>query len=267
MARYIDIGANLTSKRFPESEIDSILLEAEINGVDRIIITGTTYKNSLDAIKMVQKYNKFKLYSTVGLHPHNAKEFNSHLIDDIRHIIEDKTLGKKIVALGECGLDYDRMFSPKDKQIECFTAFLELAKETGLPLFLHERDAFDDFYDIIKNYKGQIKGIVHCYTGTKEHVEKYLELGLYVGITGFVCHDHRNKDLYDALSSIPTDKLMIETDCPYMNPCNSKQMCYPKHIYYTAKRLAHVYGIEQKDLAKTLYDNTMTFFNLSHYDS
>jgi TatD DNase family protein len=261
MSKLIDIGANLTNFRFAKC-LPEVLKAATENNVERIIITGTDVKNSILANGIVEKYkddkkNKVMLYSTAGIHPHDANMFNDQSIKQLEALFKNKT----VVAVGECGLDYNRMFSAKDKQLKCFEEQIKLAIKLNKPLFLHERDAFDDFVKILKKYKGQVRGVVHCFSGNGKHLDAYINLGMYIGITGWVCDDGRNADLLKALKNLPLDKLMIETDAPFLNP-TSKGDNVPANVKYVAERLAKELNIEYNELCKTVYENTVTFFSL-----
>lgn len=255
MAKYIDIGANLTSKQF--TNIPDILNDSLNWNVERIIITGTSVRNSQAAVEMVNKYKWYPLYSTVGVHPHDAKSCNNKTLDELRELIKND----RVVAIGECGLDWNRLFSSKSLQLKWFRNQLDLAVEFNKPVFLHERDAFDDFYNILFEYKGKINGVVHCFTGTKEDAQKYIDLGMYIGITGWVCDDRRNKSLLEALHVIPLDKMMVETDSPFLSPVKG-QTNYPANITYVVDRIAQELGKDNVELAEIVYDNTIKFFNL-----
>jgi len=153
------------------------------------------------------------LFSTAGCHPHDAKSLHDKGLSVLRKLSQSP----QVVAIGECGLDFNRDFSPRVKQIEAFKSQLELAVEAGKPVFLHERDAFDTQYQILKDYMPQLKGAIsHCFTGSREHLEQYIELGLHIGITGWVCDERRGLDLFNIVKLIPDNRLMIETDGPYL---------------------------------------------------
>ncbi|QKF94547.1 TatD-like protein [Fadolivirus algeromassiliense] len=256
MAKYIDIGANLTKKQF--NDISALLNDAKEWNVERIIITGTTVNNSKQAFEMINMYKWYPLYSTAGVHPHDAKTCNKNTLDELRNLLKNDN----VVAVGECGLDYDRMFSPKNVQLEWFRKQLDLAVEFNKPVFLHERSAFDDFYNIMVEYKDKIRGVVHCFTGTKEQAQKYIDLGLYIGLTGFICDKRRNKETLEALHTIPLDRLMIETDAPFMSPVG-KHPNYPSYVSYVTIGIAEELKLKEQELAHQVYNNTIQFFNLS----
>lgn len=255
--KYIDIGANLTSKRF-DDKLDNIIKDSFNNDIDSIIITGTTLNGSKSAKNIVARYPQYKLYYTVGLHPHEAKNFNKKYVNEFKKLLIDP----KAVAVGECGLDYNRNLSPKEKQIEAFEEQIKLAIEVNKPLFLHERDASDDFIKILSKYTNKIKAVVHCFTGNKETVKKYVEMGFYIGLTGWICDEKRNKNVIEAIPEIPLNKMMIETDAPFLNPLCPAHLNVPNNVKYVGKKLANVLGIEEKELSQILLNNTKSFFGI-----
>jgi TatD DNase family protein len=257
---YIDIGANLTNSRF-NTCLDDVLEDAKKWYVEKIILTGTNLKTTINSKNMVSKYPQYQLYYTSGVHPHDIKNFNN--TDFLK--IEEYAKDLKCVAIGECGLDYDRMFSPKDKQLYWFEEQIKLAIKLNKPLFLHEREAFEDFYNIISKYKGKVNMVVHCFTGNYSNLIKYLELGCYIGITGWICDDRRNSDLINALQKLDhkyLDRIMIETDSPFLSPIKDDKLCVPSYIYYVLVRLSKEFKIEEKKLETILYNNSIIFFNL-----
>lgn len=256
---YIDIGVNLLDKRF-EGKQDVIMENSAKAGVT-IIITGCSMKDSQKASKYVTDHNG--IYSTAGVHPHNARFWSDK---DAQCLMELIQRNSKIVAVGECGLDYDRMFSPMDMQQLCFEQQIEVAEIIGKPLFLHERKAETDFYKILKRHtKAAERSVVHCFTGTKETVMKYIELGCKIGITGWICDDARNKNLLEAIRVIPLEKIMIETDSPYLTPKNitgSKRINYPWYIHYVCNRIAKEKDIPEDVVKKAVLENTLLFFDI-----
>lgn len=258
---YIDIGLNLFSKQFAGQE-DEIVTRAAQQGVG-IIITGSSEHSSAQAASYVKKHPG--IYATAGVHPHDAKSCDKLTIEHLRKLLQSSA---QMVAVGECGLDYDRMFSPKDVQLKVFEQQIELAEELNKPLFLHERDAAEDFAEILKRHKDICsRAVVHCYTGTKATAERYLELGCRIGITGWVCDDRRNGDLLEALKVIPVERLMAETDGPYLLPRGIKGLKnpnLPENIVYVVRKIAEVKGVEEDELKRTLLENTRKFFPLAN---
>ena len=254
----IDIGLNLFSKQYAGRE-DEIVSSTAAAGVG-IIITGSSEKSSEQAQLYVREHEG--IYATVGVHPHDAKSFTK---DTASHLHSWICENEKIVAVGECGLDYDRMYSPKDVQLEVFEKQLSLAEELKKPLFLHERSASEDFAKILKRHSSVCeRAVVHCYTGDRETAEEYLELGCMIGITGWVCDERRNAELLDALTVIPKERLMAETDGPYLKPRirGLKDPNRPEYIVHVVRKIAEVKGLEEETLRLQLLKNTKEFFGI-----
>ncbi|MBB4034213.1 TatD DNase family protein [Dysgonomonas hofstadii] len=260
--KIIDIGINLMHRSFNEDR-ERVVQSAIEAGVSPLIITGTSERSSVYAAKYASQYPG-KLYSTAGVHPHDAKSCTSETIKNLEKLTKQDC----VVAIGECGLDYNRDFSPRDVQRQYFEAQIELACKTGLPLFLHERDAFEDFYKILEKYRSDIPNmVVHCFTGRKEELLAYLELGCYIGITGWICDERRGKHLIDLVKLIPQDKLMIETDAPFLTPRNLAEKPKngrnePKFLEHILDELAYHLDEDVQDLADKTYRNTKSFFNI-----
>lgn len=179
-----------------------------------MILTGASEQGSIDALALAQSMPG-RMFSTAGVHPHHAADYT----DDVDILIRRLSSDEQVVAIGECGLDYFRNFSPRDDQREAFERQLEIAVETGLPVFLHQRDGHDDFVEILEPRLAQIsRAVAHCFTGGEEELDKYLDMGLYIGITGWICDERRGAHLKDIVSLIPADRLMLETDAPYLLP-------------------------------------------------
>lgn len=254
---YIDIGLNLFCDQFRGKE-DTIMENAAKNGVG-IIITGSSYQSSMSAAEYVSSHPG--VYCTAGVHPHAAKTCTDKVIDSFRALLDRPD----VVAVGECGLDYDRMFSPREVQLEWFERQIELAEETGKPLFLHERSAEDDFYDILSKHPDVCgRAVVHCFTGKRKTAKRYLSLGTMIGITGWICDDRRNADLLDAVKVIPPDRLMAETDAPYLMPRikGLKNPNVPENIKYVVGRIAKEKCASENALRQILLNNTRRFFGI-----
>lgn len=260
--KIIDIGINLMHRLFNDDR-EKIVIDAAQVGVSPLIITGTSERSSFQAVNYAEKY-KGKLYCTVGVHPHDTKSCNNQTINNLEKLSKHDC----VVAIGECGLDYNRDFSPRDIQRKYFEAQVELACKTGLPLFLHERDAFDDFCSILEKYRSDIsKMVVHCFTGNKEQLQKYIQLDCYIGITGWICDERRGKHLLDLVKLIPKDRLMIETDAPFLTPRNLDEKPKngrnePKYLVHILDELAYYLDEDVEDLANRVYRNTKQFFNI-----
>lgn len=214
----IDIGANLTNKAFKD-DTDAVIARARDAGVIAIGVTGTSVPGSRHACELARA-RPDALFATAGVHPHHASAWTTDVAAEIRALA---TL-PEARAVGECGLDYNRDFSPRDAQRRAFEAQLDIAIALGKPVFLHERDAADDFVSIISEHRARLsRAVVHCFTGTRETLARYVELDLYIGITGWICDERRGLHLAEAVRIVPRGRLMIETDAPYLIPRTMKK--------------------------------------------
>ena len=255
--KYYDIGVNLFCKQFPNPE--QIINDALQSGVT-CILTGTDPKENRQIDTFI---NNHQAYGTVGIHPHNADSTRDKDYLEIENIAKTNN---KIVAIGECGLDFDRMFSTKENQIKCFEKQIEIAETLNMPLFLHERNAVEDFIKVLSHHKEICKkSIVHCFTGNTETLKKYLSMGCYIGITGWICDSRRAKDLRQAVRYIPPDRIMIETDSPFLTPKNIQGLNktnYPQNVKYVAKELAIHMGVSENILISKAKENAEHFFSI-----
>lgn len=213
MLDLIDIGANLTHDSF-DADREAVLARAASAGVRRIVVTGTSVTSSVQAAALCDA-RPDTLFATAGVHPHHAADFDAHTIAALRSLLASP----KLVAVGECGLDFFRDYSPRDAQRHAFAAQLELAAAVGKPVFLHQRDAHEDFVALLAPMRSRLAGgVAHCFTGGPAELADYLELDLHVGITGWVCDERRGAELRAAVPSIPLERLLLETDAPYLLP-------------------------------------------------
>lgn len=209
----MDIGVNLTNRRF-EADRDAVIERALAAGVAWMVVTGTSVGVSRAAADLAAARPDC-LRATAGVHPHAAKTGDERTLA----ALEELAARPEVVALGECGLDYNRDFSPRDVQRRWFEAQVELAAALDLPLFLHQRDAHGDFVAILRRHRPRLgRAVVHCFTGTAAELDDYLALDLHIGITGWICDERRGLHLRDIVGRIPLDRLMIETDAPYLLP-------------------------------------------------
>tara|TARA_Y100000816_G_scaffold17232_1_gene11295 strand:+ start:1320 stop:2117 length:798 start_codon:yes stop_codon:yes gene_type:complete len=258
---FIDIGVNLTHDQLLDN-IDKVINDMIDANVNNAIITSSCIDETYKALEIIDKYPSI-FYTTVGFHPHNAKEFKESNISIIKKLLDNKD----VVAIGECGLDFYREYSTKREQVNCFEHHLFLASETKKPLFLHERDAFNDFYDMLKNHCDNLQNfVVHCFTGNKSNLIKYLDLGAYIGLTGWLTDTNRGSHLKDIIKFIPHDRIMIETDAPYLIPHNMNfkhdGMNKPAYLPYVAEAVALSMDLELNYLSTITIENTKKFFNL-----
>jgi TatD DNase family protein len=261
---WCDIGVNFTDKRL---RFEPVLERALASDVSHIIITGTSLDKSQQAIQLAEQYPRH-LSTTVGVHPHDASQFTAQTISEL------KTLAKSspVVAIGECGLDFNRNFSTPEQQIFAFEQQLKLACELGLPVFLHERDAFETQIELLKKYHKELKGgVVHCFTGNIEQMNRYLDLGLYIGITGWVCDLKRGQALREAVKPLPLNRILLETDAPYLRPkglANNRKVDNgnnePAYLPYVAQEVASLMAIDIKTLQVASQANTQALFNISN---
>ena len=260
--QFFDIGANLTHQSFAE-DLDSVLTEANKLGVKRLSITGSSVKDSLEAFEITNRYPKTCI-STAGIHPHNAKEYSPAAFSEIIDLLKNDL----VKSIGETGLDFNRNFSSTEDQQKSFEAHLELSIELNKPLFLHERDAHEKFVEITSPYLNNLpKSVVHCFTGTEEALMKYLDMGFYIGITGWLCDERRGKHLENLISLIPLEKLMIETDAPYLLPrdmeIDNSSRNEPKYLNHIARKVSE-FRKESKELVfSAIYMNSLDFFDIS----
>ena len=258
----IDIGVNLTNSRLYHDR-HTLKTDALAVGVIHQIITGTSYEASLKAYEICQEDPSY-YSSTAGCHPHDAKDLTSEHLDGLRELLSHD----EVVAVGECGLDFNRNFSPPEIQKEVFQQQIDLALEVKKPLFLHQRDAHDAFLEQLKPVATDLSGICHCFTGNKDEMRDYLDLGFYIGITGWLCDERRGADLQNALKYAPLDRIMLETDAPYLIPRTIRPR--PKSNLNTAANLTYVLdtaaeitGKTSAELAKVTTENCCRLFKVS----
>ncbi|KAI8909875.1 hypothetical protein DFJ77DRAFT_512766 [Powellomyces hirtus] len=273
----VDIGANLTSKSLLPHLSQTLAHSATAN-VTNIIITGTSLKSTREALKLCREHHKqsphsVALYATAGIHPHEATHQMEQSGGDITVWVKQlESLIQAnldvVRAVGECGLDYDRKFSTHADQIVVFEQQLALAEKFSMPVFLHNRDAHDDFLKSLKKYP-TVKGVVHCYTDPDPtHVTAYLELGFTIGITGWLCDERRGVELAEKIVPlIPLDRLMIETDAPYLMPRNitggKKPKCNePALLGWVCKKVAECYHVDEEVIARATTENARKLFGL-----
>jgi TatD DNase family protein len=258
----IDIGSNLTHDSFAPDR-DAVMARAREAGVRRQVVTGADLESSKQAAALAAAHPD-QLSSTAGVHPHHAKNFDAAgraELDDLVH-------RPQVVAVGECGLDYYRNFSPADAQRAAFVAQLEIAAAVRKPVFLHQRDAHDDFAAILREFRASlVGGVAHCFTGGRSELEEYLQLDLYIGVTGWVNDERRGQSLREAVLHIPADRLMVETDAPYLLPrdlvphpkSRRNEPCYLPHI---ARTVANLRGETFDVVAASTLHNAIRFFGL-----
>ena len=260
MLMLIDIGANLSHASF-QSDLESVIERAQSAGVTGIIVTGSSVVASEAAAKLSEVYPGL-LFGTVGVHPHEAESFTPETAAALKVLAERSG----VKALGECGLDYFRNYSSPSAQEYCFQAQLELAVELQMPLFLHQRDAHGDFFRLLNRYLHNLpKVVVHCFTGQGDELAAYIEAGLYVGITGWICDERRGLHLRDLVGQIPLNRLMIETDAPYLTPrtmSTKRHRNEPAYLTYVLTTIAECLGLPEEEVAQHTANNARRFFGI-----
>jgi TatD DNase family protein len=257
-----DIGSNLTHESFALDR-DAVLERAVAAGVTRQVVTGADLPASIAAAALAARHPG-TLWSTAGVHPHHARDFDVAQTTDYLELLARPT----VVAVGECGLDYFRDLSPRDTQRTAFLAQLEMAVQVQKPVFLHQRDAHADFKSILADYAPRLcGGVAHCFTGGPLELEDYLGLGLSIGVTGWVCDERRGASLREAVPRIPADRLLIETDAPYLlprdlSPQPKSRRNEPSFLPHIARRVTELRGVTVIDLAVSTSRNAALLFRL-----
>ncbi|KDO19571.1 hypothetical protein SPRG_15152 [Saprolegnia parasitica CBS 223.65] len=265
----IDIGLNLAHGQF-RKDLKAVLDRAVKAHVTTLVATGTDLKASRATIALIRRLQTervgARLVCTVGVHPHNASSTSPDLVASLRSTIEANR--DVAVAVGECGLDFNRDFSPRDVQIDVFRSQVELACELSLPLFCHERDAHDDFVRVLLPFleTGRLRPdrvVVHCFTGSEAALKTYVGFGFYIGLTGFIAMAGRGAHLRPLLRSIPSKQLLVETDAPFMHPSQKRVRCEPSDIHAVLETIAEAVGVTPEVVAATTTANAERFFQLA----
>jgi TatD DNase family protein len=257
-ATLLDIGINLTHESY-RSDLDAVIERAMQAGVTRMIVTGSSIAATREALALVDAYPVL-LRCTAGVHPHHASELD----ESQRQELATLAMAPGVVAVGECGLDYFRNFSPRDAQLDAFRAQLALARELRKPVFLHQRDAHEDFLTVMREFR-DLPGVAHCFTAGLDEARAYLDLGLYIGITGWICDERRGLHLREVVRTIPADRLLIETDGPYLLPRDLRpkpesRRNEPAYLPHILSAIAQARGEPVEQLARQTTQNAATLF-------
>lgn len=259
----IDIGVNLCDASFAV-DLPEVMTRAAKAGVTRMVITGTTAERSAEAADLARRHPGV-LWSTAGVHPHHAKDCDESTIDTLRALASRP----EVVAIGECGLDYNRNFSPAEQQRQWFEAQVELACELQMPLFLHERDATEDELVILRRHRDRFpRAVIHCFTGDADALRAYRDLDLHIGITGWICDERRGGHLHGLIKEIPLDRLMLETDAPYLlprtiRPRPKSRRNEPCNLPYVLGTVAECLGASESEVAVATSATAEEFFDLA----
>ena len=260
--QLLDIGANLTYESF-EHDLDAVLQRAQAQGVDRIIVTGASSAGSQHALALARAHPG-KLFATAGVHPHHAVDYDDATDTLLRELAQDPL----VRAVGETGLDYNRNYSPRGVQLQVFERQLQIAVDLHKPLFLHQRDAHHDFIALLRRYRDKIPAaVVHCFTDSREALRDYLALDCHIGITGWICDERRGTHLRELVREIPANRLMIETDSPYLlprtvRPQPSHRRNEPMYLKHICEEIARNRGESVQVTAANSTATAEAFFNL-----
>lgn len=262
MSKYIiDSHAHMDSERF-DGDRENVIDRFEEDKILLVINPAVDEKSSFKSVEMANKYDK--MYAMVGTHPHDAKDYTQELRQKYKELALENS---KVVSVGEIGLDYHYDFSPVDVQKEVFIDQIYLAKELNLPIVIHSREAFEDTYNILKKHAHGMKVLLHSFNETWEDCEKYLELGFDISLGGMITFKNA-KNLVKVVENIPLDRVLLETDSPYLTPVpNRGKRNEPKYTHDTAKRFAEM-RIEDLDYIREVTNqNTLRFFNIEGIDA
>lgn len=258
----IDIGANLAHDSF-DADRDAVMARARAHGVVQMVVTGSSEESTAKAIALARAHPGV-LFATAGVHPHHAADLTPEALP----ALEAAAREREVVAVGECGLDYFRDFAPRDLQRRAFGWQLEAAARVGKPVFLHQRDAHDDFFAILREHRAALKGgVSHCFTAGEKERDAYLELGLFIGITGWINDERRGLHLREVVKGIPADRLMIETDAPYLlprdiRPAPKTRRNEPAYLPYVLRAIAAARGESPEAVAAASTAAARTFFGM-----
>jgi TatD DNase family protein len=256
----IDIGINLAHDSY-DVDRNQVLERARAAGVTHMIVTGSSISSTRRAIELVREFPDV-LRATAGVHPHHASEFTAGQRTELQGLLQ----AVEVCAAGECGLDYFRDLSPRADQRRAFAEQLELASESGLPVFLHQRDAHRDFVAILREQLPHLPAAVaHCFTGTRAELDEYLSLGLYIGVTGWINDERRGGGLKELVAQIPAERLMLETDGPYLLPRDlepkpASRRNEPMYLPHILATIADLRAEPADVLARQTTANARTFF-------
>ena len=259
----IDIGANLTHDAFAP-DLDDVVARATAAGVAQMIVTGSTVDESARAVALAET-RPGVLHATVGVHPHHADELADTGLAELRRLATREV----VKALGEMGLDFYRDLSPREAQERAFESQLDLAVDLKMPVFLHERDAHERFQPILQAHRSRLTGVVvHCFTGDRRALADYLDLDCHIGITGWVCDERRGKHVLDLVGSIPPDRLMVETDAPYLLPRTIRpkpkaRRNEPSYLPHVVNTIAAACGRDPQQVADQTTAVAQRFFKLA----
>ncbi len=248
-----DTHAHYDDSRFDDDR-DELISSLNEKGVSHIVNCGCDLKSSLTTIELSEKYDF--IYAAIGVHAHEAEEATEQDLQEIEKLYQNK----KVVAVGEIGLDYHYDFSPRERQLEIFERQLVLATRLNLPVIVHDRESHEDTMKLLKKHKP--KGVVHCFSGSAEMAKEVVKLGMYIGIGGAVTFKNAKKPV-EVVEYLPLDRLLLETDAPYMTPVPFRgQRCDSAHIAYTAEKIAGIKNMDVQQIIDICNENAKKLFGV-----
>jgi len=262
LSQFIDIGANLTNKSLMQN-LDAVIKRAINANVRQIVVTGTNVDDTNSAIDLCEKYPQ-QLVCTAGIHPHHASDWKPNTANILGQLAENAC----VRAIGETGLDFNRNFSPRDAQIEAFRQQLELAIAMNKPVFAHQRDAHDVFIEILREYRDKLSNIVvHCFTDNKAALFDYIDLDCHIGVTGWICDERRGTELAQMVKFIPDNRMMAETDAPYLLPRDlptkpKNRINEPTYLPHIVNSIAQYQGRPFAQVAAECLKTSQLFFGI-----
>eukprot|EP00276_Gloeochaete_wittrockiana_P008848 CAMPEP_0184658250 /NCGR_PEP_ID=MMETSP0308-20130426/24456_1 /TAXON_ID=38269 /ORGANISM="Gloeochaete witrockiana, Strain SAG 46.84" /LENGTH=287 /DNA_ID=CAMNT_0027097079 /DNA_START=124 /DNA_END=987 /DNA_ORIENTATION=+ len=252
-----DVGCNFATKAYRDPlKLETTIERAFASGVRKMVSISNSPREWDTNRALCVRYKK--MYFTLGCHPHNAKEMTSEHWETLESMLAERN--PNCVAIGECGLDYNRMFSPQEVQAEVFSRQIDLARRFDLPLYLHCRDAYPDFVHVLKG-EGYFRGLVHCFTGSLDHAQELIDMGFYIGVTGWLLDKRRNHSLVDAIQHVPLERLVVETDAPWLS-INRKRESVPEDTAVIVKEIARLKNLDEVACGVELYNNSHVLFGL-----
>jgi TatD DNase family protein len=252
----VDTHAHIQMRQF-DSDRDAVIAAAFAAGVGQIVVPGTDVATSRDAVDLAARYPR-RIFAAVGTHPHDASTLDAAALAAQREL----TAAPGVVAIGEIGLDFYRNLSPREQQEAALIAQIGLAREKGLPIILHNRESHEVMIALLRANAGGVRGVFHCFIGDQGMARDALDLGFWLSFAGPVTYP-RNTELAEVAAWAPLDRILVETDCPYLTPVPHRgQRNVPRHVALTAARLAELRGIPFEDLARVTAANAATVFNL-----
>jgi TatD DNase family protein len=257
--KIFDSHCHLDDRSYAK-DLNDILDRARTAGVTAMMTVGTDYNSSHKAVLLAEKYPV--CYASVGIHPHDAKDCGNNVLEELRNLAGHA----KVRAWGEIGLDFNRMYSPQADQEKWFIRQLEIAQEMNLPLIFHERDSNGRFFDLLRRHaKHELKGVLHCFSGSQDELDRYLAFGLFIGITGILTMKKRGRQLRQMIKSAPVDRLVVETDAPYLTPAPEKNRTRrnePSFVRTVLLKLAEVREEDPEVMANTIWSNTCQLYEI-----